>query len=74
MKTITIRLNEEESKIFNEYAKLNNLPLSTLLKKALEEKINDEMDIEVIKEYEARIKNNKNEFHSHDEVKDILGL
>lgn len=71
MKTVTVRLNEEESKAFDSYAKLNDIPLSTLLKRTLEEKMEDEFDMSVIREYE---RNEAGETHTHEEVKDMLGL
>lgn len=71
MDTITIRLNEEESQAFKEYAKLNNIPLSTLFKKTLEEKMEDEFDMLVIAEYEN---SNSHETYTHEELKDTLGL
>ncbi len=74
MSTITIRLNEEEQKAFNEYAKFHGIPLSTLFKKSLEEKIENEIDMKSIQEYEEGIKNNSNEFYDHDEIKKFLGL
>lgn len=74
MSTITVRLNKEEEKVFNEYAKLSGIPLSTLLKNALEEKIEDEIDIRTILEYEEDVKNNSVEVYNHDEVKKMLGL
>ncbi len=74
MGTITVRLNKKEEKTFNEYAKLLGVPLSTLLKQTLEEKIEDEIDMKVIEEYEKDIKNGKTEVYSHDEVMKILGL
>lgn len=74
MSTITVRLNAKEEKIFNEYAKLNGVPLSTLLKRTLEEKMEDELDMEIIKEYEEGIKNNTNEFYTHDEIKKMFGM
>lgn len=74
MSTITIRLNEEEQKAFNEYAKFHGIPLSTLFKKSLEEKIENEIDMKSIQEYEEGIKNNSNEFYDHDEIKKLLGL
>ena len=54
MSTITIRFNNDEEKIFTEYAKLHGIPLSTLFKKALEEKIEDEIDLKSILDYEGR--------------------
>ncbi|MFO7887608.1 MAG: DUF6290 family protein [Eubacteriales bacterium] len=74
MGTITVRLNKKEEKTFNEYAKLLGVPLSTLLKQTLEEKIEDEIDMKVIEEYEKDVKNGKTEVYSHDEVMKILGL
>ncbi|AKG04472.1 hypothetical protein AAV35_006505 [Salimicrobium jeotgali] len=71
MKTITIRLNKNESQTFEEYAELNNVPLSTLFKKTLEEKMEDEFDMSMITEYE---KNTPPATYTHDELKDDLGL
>ncbi|HLQ73646.1 MAG TPA: DUF6290 family protein [Bacillota bacterium] len=39
MKTITVRLNEEEVKAFGAYAELKGIPLSTLFKKTLEKNL-----------------------------------
>lgn len=74
MSTITIRLNQDEERLFEEYAKLQDQPLSTLLKKTLEEKIEDEFDLDAIKQYEERRQSGETEYYSHDEVKEILGL
>ena len=74
MSTITIRLNSDEEKAFNEYAKLYGMPLSTLFKQTLEEKIEDEIDMKMIKEYEEAVKNGDVELYTHSEVKKILGL
>ena len=74
MSTITIRLNDNEEKIFNEYARLYGKPLSTLFKKILEEKIEDEFDMKIINEYEDNVKNNSTELFDHSEVKKMLGL
>lgn len=74
MSTITIRLNEDEQKAFNAYATLYKMPLSTLFKKILEERIEEEIDMKAISEYEEKIKNGTAEFYDHNEVKKILGL
>lgn len=71
MDTITIRLNKEESQTFGDYAKLNDIPLSTLFKKTLEEKMEDEFDMQVIAEYEN---NASHETYTHEELKENLGL
>ena len=74
MSTITVRLNEDEQKAFNEYAKLYDMPLSTLFKKTLEEKIEDDIDMKIIEEYEEQVKNGTLETYSFDEVKEMLDL
>lgn len=74
MPTITVRLNEEEKRAFNEYAKLHEIPLSTLFKRTLEEKMEDEMDLKRIKEYETDLENGQTETYSHDDVMKMLDL
>ncbi|NLC26010.1 MAG: hypothetical protein GX777_05225 [Fastidiosipila sp.] len=74
MSTVTIRLNDEESRAFKEYAKLYDMPLSTLFKKTLEARIEDEIDMKIIEEYEAKVMDKSLETYEHDEVKEILGL
>lgn len=74
MSTVTVRLNEEEQKAFNEYAKLYDMPLSTLFKKALEERIEDEIDIKHIEEYETKVRSGTVETYEYSEVRKMLGL
>jgi predicted DNA-binding protein len=74
MSTITVRLNSEEARIYKEYAEFKNIPLSTLMKEALEEKIEDEIDLKAILSYEERLKNNDVEYISFDEVKKRLEI
>ena len=74
MSTITVRLNSEEARIYKEYAEFKNIPLSTLMKEALEEKIEDEIDLKAILSYEERLKNDEAEYISFDEVKKRLEI
>lgn len=71
MDTITIRLNKEEAQTFEEYAALNNMPLSTLFKKTLEEKMEDEFDMHAIAAYENE---DSHETYTHEELKKDLDL
>lgn len=68
MGTITVRLNADEDRIYKEFAKFKNVPLSTLMKEALEEKIEDEIDLKEILDYEKRLENNEVEYIPFDEV------
>lgn len=72
MSTITVRLNKDEEELFFNYSEFLGIPLSTLLKKSLEEKIEDELDLKFINEYEKNKLNKK--FKSHNEVKKMFGL
>lgn len=74
MSTITVRLNSEEARIYKKYAEFKNIPLSTLMKEALEEKIEDEIDLKAILYYEERLKNDEAEYISFDEVKKRLEI
>ena len=74
MGLITISLSSEEERAFNQYAKFHGMSLSYLFKQALEEKIEDEIDMKIIKDYEESIKNGTFESKDFHEVKKILGL
>lgn len=74
MATITVRLNDDEKKLYEEYAKYKNAPISTLLKKAFEEKIEDELDLKAILAYEGKIKGGEAEYVSFKEIKERLGI
>ena len=53
MSTISLRLNKEEESLFKNYADFTGEGLTTLLKKALTEKIEEEYDLQAVKEYES---------------------
>ena len=54
--------------------KLHGIPLSTLFKQSLEERIEDEIDMKIIKEYEEDVKNGNFQVYTHAGVMKILGL
>ena len=74
MKTIKVTLSKDEFRVFNQYAKTRGMSLSVLMKKVLEEKIEDELDLETIKQYEENVKNDSAVLVGHNEVKKILKL
>ena len=49
---ITIRVNEKEKQMISDISKLNNCGISTWVKNVIFEKLEDEYDLKVIKEYE----------------------
>lgn len=74
MSTITVRMNKDEQEAFEAYAKLHGVPLSTIMKQALEERIEDEFDLELLKSYEADVQNDDVTVYDHDEMKKQLCL
>lgn len=73
MAVVSVRTNEEETKLFRSYATLHNISMSEAYKRALIEKIEDEFDIaEMAEEVEKFEKNPKT--HSLDELRKTYGL
>ena len=67
MSVTTIRLNEQEEAFFQSYAELTGQPLSTLMKQALTEKIEEEYDLQAVKEYESAKANGEVILVDHEE-------
>lgn len=74
MATITVRLNEDEKRLYEEYARYKNVPLSTLMKQVFNEKIEDEIDLKAILAYEDRMSNNEIEYVTFEEIKERIGM
>lgn len=71
--TISVRLNDEDEKLIKAYAKMNNMSLSELIRKAIMEKIEDEYDLECYKKAIEEYKKNPKTY-TLDEAKKELGL
>ena len=53
--TVTIRLNDEEKRIFMEYSKMYKGGLSTMIKQLALEKLQEEYDLQLAAEFERRL-------------------
>lgn len=71
MSLINIRFNKEQLKVIDELQKVYNMPVSTMLKKIIFEKIEDDFDIQVVKNYESKT---KNKTYSFDEYIERYGI
>lgn len=71
--TISLRLNDEDTELFKNYAKLNGVSISELIRQSVIEKIENEYDL---KAYEKAIAEyHKNPItYSLEEVEKELGL
>lgn len=71
--TISVRLNDADAELIKEYAKLNHMSVSELVRQAVLEKIEEEYDLAMY--YEAKAEHERNPVtHSHEEVKKLLGF
>lgn len=73
MAVVSVRMNEEESRLFMSYAKLHGLSISEAYKRALLEKIEDEFDVADLIEAAARFEKEP-KTHSLDELRKTYGL
>lgn len=71
--TISLNLNEEDTLLFTDYAKLNGGSIPQLLRQALIEKIEEEYDLSVYNKAMAEFKDNPITY-SLDEIEKELGL
>lgn len=65
---INVRFNENEINALKKIADTHGVGLSTMIKTLALEKLSDDYDIKVIKEYEESKKNKKIELVNHDEA------
>ena len=74
MSTISLRVSEEELKLFQDFAKLNQTSLSELIRRTMLSKLEDEYDLQVFSAYEAAKTRGKVKSYSHEETWAELGL
>ncbi len=65
MTLINIRFNKEQLKVIDELQKVYNMPVSTMLKQIIFEKIEDDYDIQVVKNYEKKTTNKTYSFDEY---------
>ena len=65
MTLINIRFNKEQLEVIDELQKVYNMPVSTMLKKIIFEKIEDDYDIQVVKNYENKTTNKTYTFEEY---------
>lgn len=69
--TICVRLNDADTELVRKYAELNAVSISDLVRKALMEKIEDEIDLKLWEEAMTEYRQNPVTY-SHEEVKRML--
>ncbi len=74
MSVVNVRISEEDKDLFSKYAQFNNMTLSELFRTAVMEKIEDEYDLEVVRDYEERKERGEVEYITHEELLRELDL
>lgn len=69
--TIQARVKLEEKKVIDNYARMNNISISDLIRNTLLEKIEDEIDLDIYKKEIAGYKKNPKTYSQADIEKDL---
>jgi hypothetical protein len=72
MSTVSLRLNDRDDAIIRKYAEIHNMDLSSFIRQAVLEKIEDEYDLTLFDKVWEQEKDE--ERISHEQVKKELGL
>ena len=72
--TVTIRLNEKEKQIFEEYSKVYKGGISTMIKQLALEKLQDEYDLAVVAEFERGMKDGSVTIRPYEDLLKETGL
>ena len=65
---LSLRLEKEDERLIREYARFYGMTVSEFLRKTAIERIEDEYDLNALKDYERRKNNGELELYDHDEV------
>ena len=65
---LSLRLEKEDERLIREYARFYGMTVSEFLRKAAIERIEDEYDLNALRDYERRRNNGELELYDHDEV------
>ena len=71
--TMSLRLSEQDAALFKKYAEIKNITVSELVRQAVMERIEDELDLQAFEKALAEHKENPITY-SHDEVRQMLEL
>lgn len=68
MSVISIRVSEDEKELLRQVCAVYNCSISALMKKLVFERLEDEYDLQVIRDYENKKADGNLELYDHDDV------
>jgi len=71
---VSLRVTEEEKNMMEGYARVQGVSLSEAIKEVFFQMLEDEYDLQTIKEHRVEKAKGNVKFYSHEEVKRELGL
>lgn len=74
MKTISLRVSDEDSKLIQSYVNINNLNLSAFVREAILDKIETDFNLDEERIAKAREMSKNEKIYDHTEVWDKLGV
>lgn len=74
MKTISLRVSDEDSKLIQSYVNINNLNLSAFVREAILDKIETDFNLDEERIAKARDMSKNEKIYDHTEVWDRLGV
>ncbi|MDO5095736.1 MAG: DUF6290 family protein [Peptostreptococcaceae bacterium] len=74
MPIVRVHLNNEEMKIMRKFARKYRGRISTAIKSLAFEKIEDDHDLQVVLDYERRVKNGDVKYYTSEEFWKIVGM
>ncbi len=74
MRVLSVRVNDQEEKLISSYAQFLGVKVSSFIKAAVIEKIEDAYDIEILDDFNRDYKAGKVKLIPHDEAKEMYGV
>jgi uncharacterized protein (DUF1778 family) len=74
MATLSLRVSDDEKVLIENYATMQGVTLSDVLKRAFFEKLEDEIDLQAIREHREAEARGEVKYYTLDEVEKDLGL
>ena len=74
MTTISIRINDDESKLIHDYVSINNLNMSQFIRDAVLDKIESDFELDEARILDALKKSEKENKYDYTEVWKMLGV
>jgi len=74
MPHVSLRVTEDERNLMEAFAKVHGVKVSEAVKDVFFDRLEDEYDLQAIREHRTRKANGEVKYYTHDEVKKELGF